>query len=359
MNYFALFIGFLSSYVLSLQTLVKLLFIKEYDIPAYLVQNLQRYYQDYRKKQPLVTVFPVLSTSYLTDSLFDFIYYDKGFIRISIYEKSKDKDLIFRGKIQVFRFSKLNNEIENKLEEYYEFSRQRKGVYVQIGNHRGITELNDEAMQQLPDKIYLEDFKKRILFKTVDQVVSGERRRAGILLYGPPGTGKTNIVKHLAKLHNATLSVVGTTTSLNDIKSMFLFSSSRNLNIIVFEDFDRVFNKDKKLNEKTDYDFSDLLNIIDGPLSFYTNTLVVFTCNHLDRIDPSLRRPGRLSVNMEISMNSEIQEMALDDVAPNFKEELKPLTKDWTLAMLLELNYITLTKENLEETVKYIEFSYK
>lgn len=154
----------------------------------------------------------------------------------------------------------------------------------------------------------------------------GRAWKRGYLLYGPPGTGKSTMIAAMANLlgydlYDLELTAVKDNTEL---KKLLIATSSKA--IIVIEDIDcsvdltgqRVKKKEKKEGEENDQlqrmvreeteprnskiTLSGLLNFIDGLWSACGGErIIVFTTNHVDKLDPALIRRGRMDKHVELS----------------------------------------------------------
>ena len=119
---------------------------------------------------------------------------------------------------------------------------------------------------------------------------TGRVWKRGYLLYGPPGTGKSTMIAAIANLlsydvYNLDLSVVGNNT---EFKKLLIDISSRS--IVVIEDIDSALNL--KTSKMT---LSGLLDFVDGLWSAYRGErLYVFTTNHVEKLNQSLIRKGRM-----------------------------------------------------------------
>ncbi|GJN24799.1 hypothetical protein PR202_gb12564 [Eleusine coracana subsp. coracana] len=164
----------------------------------------------------------------------------------------------------------------------------------------------------------------------------GKAWKRGYLLYGPPGTGKSTMIAAMANhldydVYDIELTSVRTNT---DLRKLFIETTSKS--IIVIEDIDcsldltgkrkkKKKNKDKDEEEnnqnnkdgekKEDEEEKDddksgsskvtlsgVLNFIDGLWSACGGErIIVFTTNHVEKLDPALIRRGRMDKHIEMS----------------------------------------------------------
>ncbi|KAJ1700888.1 hypothetical protein LUZ63_000667 [Rhynchospora breviuscula] len=148
----------------------------------------------------------------------------------------------------------------------------------------------------------------------------GKAWKRGYLLYGPPGTGKSTMIAAIANFLGYDVYDLELTAIKNnmELKKIFLETSSKS--VIVIEDIDCSLNltgkrvkkmkKDKDEAEKVTegYDnantvtLSGLLNSIDGLWSACEDEkIIIFTTNHVEKLDPALIRRGRMDVHIEMS----------------------------------------------------------
>ncbi|KAF3322031.1 putative mitochondrial chaperone BCS1-B [Carex littledalei] len=153
----------------------------------------------------------------------------------------------------------------------------------------------------------------------------GKAWKRGYLLYGPPGTGKSTMIAAIANfmeydVYDLELTAVKTNTELRKI-----FIETTGKSIIVIEDIDCSLDltgkRKEKKKEKDDDEkeskklpgmeekeenskltLSGLLNFIDGLWSACGGErIVIFTTNHLEKLDPALIRRGRMDMHIELS----------------------------------------------------------
>ncbi|CAL5082853.1 unnamed protein product [Urochloa decumbens] len=165
---------------------------------------------------------------------------------------------------------------------------------------------------------------------------AGRAWKRGYLLHGPPGTGKTSLIAAIANLlefdiYDLELTAVGSNSDLRR-----LLASTRPKSLIVVEDIDcslGLLDRTKKSSSSSPssqgadgqsddtgsprpagmsafppphgrrerISLSGVLNFVDGLWSSCVGErLIVFTTNHVDRLDPALLRPGRMDRKIEL-----------------------------------------------------------
>ncbi|CAI9109326.1 OLC1v1009129C1 [Oldenlandia corymbosa var. corymbosa] len=155
----------------------------------------------------------------------------------------------------------------------------------------------------------------------------GKAWKRGYLLYGPPGTGKSTMIAAIANymeydIYDMELTSVKTNSELKQ-----LLIDTRSKSVIVIEDIDCSLDLTKKRKKKEDdgakteekkkddeeeeekdsnskskVTLSGLLNFIDGIWSACgQERIIIFTTNHVDKLDPALIRRGRMDMHIEMS----------------------------------------------------------
>ncbi|KAL6638065.1 hypothetical protein ACP70R_025637 [Stipagrostis hirtigluma subsp. patula] len=159
----------------------------------------------------------------------------------------------------------------------------------------------------------------------------GKAWKRGYLLYGPPGTGKSAMIAAMANYLDYDVYDIELTSvhSNTDLRKLFIETTSKS--IIVIEDIDCSLDltgaRKKKKKAEDDKDggkkdgaaaakaaadekkdtsskvtLSGLLNFIDGLWSACGGErLIVFTTNHVEKLDPALIRRGRMDKHIEMS----------------------------------------------------------
>ncbi|CAH8353713.1 unnamed protein product [Eruca vesicaria subsp. sativa] len=146
----------------------------------------------------------------------------------------------------------------------------------------------------------------------------GKAWKRGYLLYGPPGTGKSTMIASIANHLNYSIYDLELTAIQNNSELRKLLTATSSKSIIVIEDIDCSLDltgerrkidddlSDKKDGEKEQNQsrvtLSGILNFIDGLWSACgQERIVIFTTNHMEKLDPALIRRGRMDMHIELS----------------------------------------------------------
>ncbi|XWS30294.1 hypothetical protein CRYUN_Cryun24cG0104600 [Craigia yunnanensis] len=156
----------------------------------------------------------------------------------------------------------------------------------------------------------------------------GKAWKRGYLLYGPPGTGKSSMIAAMANLLDYDVYDLELTAVKENTELRRLLIDTSNKSIVVIEDIDcsldltgqrekKKKTKEKDSNEELDpvakkvkeeekkeskVTLSGLLNCIDGLWSACGGErIIIFTTNHVEKLDPALIRRGRMDKHIEMS----------------------------------------------------------
>ncbi|KAJ0100094.1 hypothetical protein Patl1_22075 [Pistacia atlantica] len=180
-------------------------------------------------------------------------------------------------------------------------------------------EKKQEIMEDLITFSKAEDFYARI----------GRAWKRGYLLYGPPGTGKSTMIAAMANLLGYDLYDLELTSVRDNTELRRLLIETTSKSVIVIEDIDcsldltgqrrkkkekeeegnstekdprQKLEKEERETRSSQVTLSGLLNFIDGIWSACGGErLIVFTTNHIEKLDPALIRKGRMDKHIELS----------------------------------------------------------
>merc|ERR1719384_352525 len=128
------------------------------------------------------------------------------------------------------------------------------------------------------------------------------------MFWGVPGTGKTSLITALAgrfRRNVCFLSAHHPKFTDEVLKSALSRVPSRA--IVVLEDIDSLFDKDRKTNNNNNpLTFTGLLNAVDG-IGEHRGTIFVMTTNFIDRLDSALIRAGRVDMKVEFKHADDYQ----------------------------------------------------
>lgn len=135
-----------------------------------------------------------------------------------------------------------------------------------------------------------------------------------ILLYGEAGTGKSSIVKMIASEWNRNIFectggkngrfIPEAITDNKDciIAPLFSISDADKYSFLINEPKIASMDEDDAKEEKLSYKqyFGNMINALDGIISG-EGRIIIMTTNHIEKFSPTLLRPGRIDLQMEIT----------------------------------------------------------
>merc|ERR1711948_21945 len=152
------------------------------------------------------------------------------------------------------------------------------------------------------------------------------------LFYGVPGSGKTSLIQALAAKYDRNLAFVQPShPKMTDETFKNCIQSAPDNSLIVLEDIDALFNKDRsKKNIECPLTFSGLLNGLDG-VGNPDGQIFIMTTNYVDRLDSALTRSGRvdLSIEFPLATDEQLRKIFLlfypdvEELAQSFCEEVR------------------------------------
>jgi hypothetical protein len=244
---------------------------------------------------------------------------------------------------------------------------------------------------------------KKQLLSLLDKFDAGKLNtpKFSLLMYGPPGTGKTSIIKALSNYMGRSICYVKLSDIRNfqDLFEIFFTSHITTFHfrykthtvkpqekIIVLEDIDvesdtthkREKNKENddgfsdakkkavsndadvdKLLFKKSLNLSDILQVLDGVYE-NTDTMIVITTNNIEKLDPALIRPGRIT--MKLHMRELTRHCAFETISKFFPHDKLTnrfnIIKDYTMTPA-QLESFCLQSNSMNELFKLVEDHYK
>ena len=168
-----------------------------------------------------------------------------------------------------------------------------------------------------PGELFLNSGSYEDIEKDVRRILKGELQKTSALLHGPPGNGKTRFVKYLAKKYSLPVFIVYFRDDYSNHDIATMFSNIPKRCIVLFEDFDSLFDKRKCImpNEHIKFTFDAILNGLDGVHNDYKQVAFIMTVNDLEKVDDSLRcRPSRFKFVREFgNPDAEVRMRILKD----------------------------------------------
>lgn len=132
--------------------------------------------------------------------------------------------------------------------------------------------------------------------------------KRGILLTSRAGHGKSSLIYNIAKTCKIPIFIFDLSSMDNSEFEKKINGLPDSAGIVLFEDFDVIFDGRKNLQSSSQYGgltFDYFINKLSGVDSI-KNKFIFITTNHLEKIDPAILRPGRMDEVIELeSLNKE------------------------------------------------------
>jgi len=172
--------------------------------------------------------------------------------------------------------------------------------------------------------------------------------RRSYLFYGLPGTGKTSMIQALAGHFKRSVSyLMPTHPKMTDDSLKEAINSLPAETIVVFEDIDSLFSKDRsnKISSSA-LTFSGLLNALDG-IGNPKGQIFILTTNLRDQLDQALIRNGRVDLHIEFTYADSEQ---METMWSNFYPDATHLARVFSdnLQRLLQSERLQITTANMQ-----------
>jgi len=237
----------------------------------------------------------------------------------------------------------------------YESAKNNDTVSVMAMTPWGSDKLGEISVNK-DAKLYLNKESYEDIEKDVVDMLENKKEKTSCLLHGLPGGGKTRLVKYLAQKYELPIYSIFLNPEYNNIDILSMFNDTPERCIVLFEDFDNYFNKRECImkNDKVNFTFDVILNILDGVYNEYKQVVFVMTCNDIEKIDTSLKeRPSRLKHVKEFgnpNYETRLRVLKTDSLAEN--SEGLTLDKVFYVKSLLDANY---TEKEILKRIKNIK----
>lgn len=156
--------------------------------------------------------------------------------------------------------------------------------------------------------VYIDENVKTTLLTDMKDFIDNEKeyQRYGIpykrnyLITGIPGSGKTSLIKAVCGEFDFDVCILTVEAEMTNHNLVYAMSHLPSKSVLVIEDIDCIFNKRSTTKDSASFNFSTLLNILDGTLSC-SGLMVFVTTNHPQELDAAFVRQGRMDLILQIN----------------------------------------------------------
>lgn len=233
------------------------------------------------------------------------------------------------------------------------------------------TQINKTVCGRSIESVYLPSKEKNELIGIIDDFLKPETvefyKKRGvshtlpILLYGISGTGKTSIIRAIANNYGMNIGMMSLSDpQLNDNKLADAFNHIPSNTIVVLEEIDASFTKERESKNHNTVTFASLLNLIGG-IAEFDRQIIIATTNHKEQIDPALNRRFTFSMEFNYIQPTEILAMISNFRENDDEEKIKDLAtafndyfKNTTPAFLQQL-LMFYRKLDIDSIIKLIK----
>ena len=178
---------------------------------------------------------------------------------------------------------------------------------------------------------YLHPHQYEHIDSDIRRTIKGEIFKTGAILHGYPGNGKTSLVRYFACKYGLPIFLALPDKNYSDQEVLKMFRHAKPPCIVLFEDFDSLYDNRKCLIEKVNHTFDVFLSVLDGIYTGSKGIVYFMTVNDISKVDVSLKdRPSRFRFVQEIpNPDDEIRRIIYNN--DDFVNKTKGLNLDQVL----------------------------